>query len=484
MHVRCGPGEKIEIKSKSYLSVCHAAAYAVLAYETAYLKTYYPVEFMAALMTSVMGEPTQIAKYIRNCHDMGIEVLPPSVNASEMKFSVSGGKIRFGLLGVKNVGEGAIKSIVRMREENGPARDFVQFMNNVDVHEVNKKAIESLIKAGAFDDINENRAQLMASYEALLESAQNNARRNIEGQISLFSMGGQDSLGLSGAGLDMEKLSIKLPKVKNFDSRQLLTMEKEMLGVYITGHPLNSYAEKIARLVSLTSDELLSAGQTGAEGTLTAETAGAFRYADARGSAGETANGQGSAISDGMKAQMAGIITHKRTLITKKNTMMAFLTLEDLYGEYEVIVFPNIYERSASLLKEDAVIVVKGYINFKEDEAPKLIADKIFDINDFSDIPARESVFRGDGSYSKGQPAGGALIKLKVTPEHGGMSMLGPISEVLRRFRGDVPVKIYLINADGSEKRFMADRELWASPSAELFAQLEALLGKGNVKEG
>ncbi len=451
----------------------HAAAYAVLAYETAYLKTYYPVEFMAALMTSVMGEPSQIAKYIRNCQEMGIEVLPPSVNTSQMKFSVVDGKIRFGLLGVKNVGEGAIKAIVKKREENGPAKDFFQFMNNVDVREVNKKAIESLIKAGAFDDINENRAQLLASYEGLLESAQNNARRNVEGQLSLFSMGEQDGLGLGFSGIDMEKLAPRLPNVRNFDSRQLMALEKEMLGVYITGHPLKDYEDKMPRLVSMNSEELLAAAHIGEASS--AETSGASGYT------AEPRGGMAGRISDGMKAQMAGIITHKRTLITKSNKMMAFVTVEDLYGEYEVIVFPNIYERCASLLKEDAVIVVKGYINCKEDEAPKLIADKIFDINDFSDLPAREESF--SGSYRRAEAgAATSLLKLRLTPGNGGESRLPEIRGILRRFRGGVPVKIYLMNADGSEKRFMADRSLWIEPSAELLAQMEALLGKGNVK--
>ncbi|HVI42891.1 MAG TPA: DNA polymerase III subunit alpha, partial [Anaerovoracaceae bacterium] len=166
----------------------HAAAYAVLAYQTAYLKTYYPVEFMAALMTSVIGDSTQIAKYIRNCIEMKIDVLPPDINESSKKFTVKDGKIRFGLLGVKNVGEGVIDEIVKMREEKGLPKDIFQFINNIDIHEINKKAIESLIKAGAFDCLNDNRAKHLSVYEGLIESAQNNSRKNIEGQISLFQM--------------------------------------------------------------------------------------------------------------------------------------------------------------------------------------------------------------------------------------------------------------------------------------------------------
>ncbi|HKM28613.1 MAG TPA: DNA polymerase III subunit alpha, partial [Anaerovoracaceae bacterium] len=198
----------------------HAAAYAVVAYETGYLKTYYPVEFMAALMTSVMHDPRQIAKYIRNCNDMGIEVLPPDVNKSGKKFTVEDGKIRFGLNGVKNVGEGPVDAIIKAREEKGLPEDIFQLINNVDISEINRKAIESLIKAGALDCLSENRAAHMAVYEGLIDSAQNNAKKNVAGQISLFQ---------TSEELQVDAVAGKLPDLKNFSKDIILAMEKEML---------------------------------------------------------------------------------------------------------------------------------------------------------------------------------------------------------------------------------------------------------------
>ena len=225
----------------------HAAAYAVIAYETAYLKAYYPVEFMAALMTSVMGDSSSIAKYIRNCTEMGIQVLPPDINESGKKFTVKDGKIRFGLLGVKNVGEGAIEAIIKAREEKGAPKDIFQFISNVDIHEVNKKAVESLIKAGALDSLNENRAAHMAVYESLIESAQNDSRKNIEGQMSLFQLNAEQ--------MELEEASARLPETANFPRELLSSMEKEMLGVYISDHPLKDYEEQIQKLIDVTAED-------------------------------------------------------------------------------------------------------------------------------------------------------------------------------------------------------------------------------------
>ena len=226
----------------------HAAAYAVVAYETGYLKAHYTVEFMAALMTSVMGDSDSIAKYMRNCTEMGIEVLPPDINESQKKFSVVDGKIRFGLLGVKNVGEGAIDAIIEARQTKGRPEDIFRFIENIDIHKVNKKAVESLIKAGALDCLNENRAAHLAVYESMMESAQSSARNNIEGQMSLFQL---------NADTMQESRSMNvLPDVRNFGQDILIAQEKEMLGVYITSHPLDEYADRIEQLVTVTSQDL------------------------------------------------------------------------------------------------------------------------------------------------------------------------------------------------------------------------------------
>jgi len=400
----------------------HAAAYAVLAYQTAYLKTYYTVEFMAALMTSVIGDSTQIAKYIRNCIEMKIDVLPPDINESSKKFTVKDGKIRFGLLGVKNVGEGVIDAIVKAREEKGLPKDIFQFINNIDIHEINKKAVESLIKAGAFDCLNENRAKHLSVYEGLIESAQNNSRKNIEGQISLFQMNA-DSMHSSG-------MAGQLPDVANFSKDLLMVMEKEMLGVYITGHPLSDYAEKIEKVSTITSEDLAHAEENGD-------------------------------IQDGMSVTMAGMISTKKTLITKKNKMMAFVQLEDLYGITEVVVFPNVYEAALGLLKNDAVIAVRGSVNFKEDEAPKLLADKIFDINDFSAGPAS------------------GIVKITIPEEFDEAQSLSKIKQIIMEHKGDTPV---IITAVASNKKYKTKSDLWVNPSDRFMQKLSDFIGKENIQ--
>jgi len=400
----------------------HAAAYAVVAYQTAYLKTYYPVEFMAALMSSVIGDATQIAKYIRNCQEMKIPVLPPDVNESGKKFTVKDGAIRFGLLGVKNVGEGIIDAIIKAREEKGPPKDIFQFIDNIDVHELNKKAVESLIKAGALDCLEGNRAQHLAVYEGLIESAQNNARKNIEGQLSLFQTNADS---MNGAGM-----KFKLPDVANFSKDMLIAMEKEMLGIYLTGHPLSDYAEKIQRIATVTSEDLAHAETDGI-------------------------------IQDGMVVTMAGMVSSKKTLITKKNKMMAFVQLEDLYGTTEVIVFPNVYETSLGLLNNDRVIVVRGTVNFKEEEEPKLLADRIFDINDFN----------GGGITGP--------VKITIPKELDETAALMRIKEIIMDHRGDTPV---IIKLAATGKRIKANTDLWVSPSERFIQRISELVGKENIQ--
>ena len=303
----------------------HAAAYAVVAYETGYLKKHYPVEFMAALMTSVMSDAKMIARYIRNCSEMGIEVLPPSVNKSRKKFSVEDGKIRFGLLGVKNVGENVIEAILKAREEKGEPSDIFTFINNLDISQVNKRAIESLIKAGACDCLEGNRAAKLAVHESLVESAQNTSKKNLEGQISLFQT---DSDAMSSADMGST-----LPAVEPFPKNIELAMEKEMLGVYLTGHPLDEYKDKMERISSITSDDLAHVEET----MNTEET----HESGITGGAGQ------SPLYDGMSCIISGMIAGKKTLITKNNKMMAFVDLEDLYGITEVVIFPNVYEKCA-----------------------------------------------------------------------------------------------------------------------------------------
>ena len=423
----------------------HAAAYAVVAYETGYLKAHYTVEFMAALMTSVMGDSDSIAKYMRNCTEMGIEVLPPDINESQKKFSVVDGKIRFGLLGVKNVGEGAIDAIIEARQTKGRPEDIFQFIENIDIHKVNKKAVESLIKAGALDCLNENRAAHLAVYESLMESAQSSARNNIEGQMSLFQL---------NADTMQESRSMNvLPDVRNFNQDILIAQEKEMLGVYITSHPLDEYADRIEQLVTVTSQDLAD--------VLDSEEQGEMH----------------TFVRDGMQATMAGIITSKKNLITKNNKMMAFVDMEDLYGTVEVVVFPNIYEQFGSLVAEDSIVSVTGSINFKEGEVPKLLAEKIVDLRSLTEEleQSRESVQTADAESVPDAPEG--LIKIKL-PSGNATEMLNRIRNVMLAHRGKYQAIIYMPQG-GS---FRTERELWVQPDADFRKAVTDIVGEENYK--
>lgn len=387
----------------------HAAAYAVLAYETAYLKTYYPVEFMAALMTSVTGEASHIAKYIRNCEEMGIKILPPDVNRSYGKFTVEGNAIRFGLGSVKNVGEGAIDEIIRARREKLPESIF-QFIDGVKIADINKKAVESLIKAGAFDCFDGNRAQFMSVFEGLIESAQSMAKKNIAGQMSLFG-----DFEESGDSFD----SRKLPDLNPFSEELILSMEKEMLGVYISGHPLDKYKDIVNRVGNITTFEI-----------------------------SQTEDGE-HAIRDGEEIVIAGMIAAKKSLLTKSNTMMAFVDLEDFYGTCEVIVFPRVYERYRELIKEDEAVAIKGRINFKEDEAPKILADTIVDLAVLSNKKEK--------------------LKLRIKADMDEICALNEIKRILKAYEGDSPV--YIISEERG-RTIKVGKELYVSICEPLIEEL------------
>lgn len=431
----------------------HAAAYAVVAYETGYLKVHYPVEYMAALMTSVMGDSRSISNYMRNCQEMGIEVLPPDVNYSGKKFTVEDGKIRFGLLGIKNVGEQVIDAIIEAREEKGKFSDIFKLIENVDIHRMNKKAMESMIKAGALASLSENRAAMLGIYESLIESAQSNAKRNIEGQLSLFQMAAET--------MDQSQNSNKLPDIKNFDKDVLMALEKEMLGVYITDHPLKEYEDRIRRVTSLTAQDLADVLENEENGTISDK------------------------VQDGMKARMAGIITSKKNLITKNNKMMAFVDMEDLYGTVEVVVFPNVFERCANLIGEDTIIGVSGTINFKEGEMPKLLADNIVDLKDEDSIGLlnqksnkknwnRTSVKK----VNEEQPDGIVKIRIPESDKDKVPATLEKLKAVMLRHPGKCQSIVYL--PEGGS--FRTSRELWVEPDDKFKEMIVSIVGINNYK--
>ena len=433
----------------------HAAAYAVVAYETGYLKKHYPVEFMASLMTSVMSDPKMIARYIRNCQDMGIEVLPPSVNRSKLKFDVEDGKIRFGLRGIKNVGENVIDAIITSRQEKGEPKDIFTFINNLEISQINKRAIESLIKAGACDCLEGNRAAKLAVYEGLVESAQNSSKKNLEGQISLFQT--------QAEAMNTVDAGTKLPQVAPFPKNIELAMEKEMLGVYLTGHPLNAYKDKMRRVSSITSEDLAAVAES---------------FGDENGQ--HAGHGSENPVHDGMSCIMSGMITGKKTLITKSSKMMAFADLEDLYGITEVVIFPNVYDRCAEYIRDDNVVAIKGTLNFKEDETPKLLADEVLDIETAIECGfSQRGIQRNERRKTvplRREPLG--IIKLRIPDDMDQTMSLEQIKVNLRRHKGEYEVLIYLPGG----KMIRTQEELWAEPSEMLKSQMSAILRPENVK--
>ncbi|MBR4090448.1 MAG: DNA polymerase III subunit alpha [Mogibacterium sp.] len=344
----------------------HAAAYAVISYQTAYLKAHYPAEFMAALMTSMAGDAKHTADYVRNCREMGIVMEPPSVVKSEKNFSTKDGRIRFGMLSVKNVGEGIIEAIIEGRGSVAGTHDIYEFVEAIDAGELNRKAIESLVRAGAFDDINPNRAQLMAVCDDAVQRAQKKAKQGSRAQISLFQL--EDFA-------DEAIASPELPKVADFSKETKLAMEKEMLGVYLSGHPLDEYAALIRDNTSAGTAELTGGGEE-----FTAE--------------GDDADSMvinTSSFSDGDSVIMAGMISGVRTMITRKSQEMARMTLEDFDGVIDAIVFPKVYERKRNLVRNDMIVGILGRVSFKDESEAEILVEDIVPIENIASLSRNRS---------------------------------------------------------------------------------------------
>lgn len=312
----------------------HAACYAVVAYRTAYLKTYYPAEFFAALLNSFLTTQSKITVYIEECKKMNIEILKPDINKSFSKFVVRDGKIIFGLAAIKNVGEGAINTITDEREKNGEFADFVDFCKRVPSEDVNKKCIESMIKAGVFDSLGDNRNTLLRSFEDVLDTISGDKKRALTGQVNMFD--------LAMSNNEKNDNLYKLKKVQELPKKELLLMEKEMLGLYVSGHPLENYKKYIDEYATIKSSDLI------------------YEESD------EISE---SVIKlDGKNVKLLGLITSVRTKITKNNEIMAFVTLEDLEGTINLIVFPKTYSGYKNIIVEDSIVKIDGRISVKEDE--------------------------------------------------------------------------------------------------------------------
>ena len=324
----------------------HAAAYAVVAYQTAYLKYYYPVQFMAALMTSVIDNPGKVAEYILHCRQMGIAILPPDVNTSEGSFSVEGNSIRYGLNAIKNVGAPAIEVIVKKRQEGGVYTSLRDFIDRTWGTEINKRSIENFIKAGALDGLGGTRKQFMMIYIQIMDDVSRSKKSSMTGQMSLFDMFSDD---------ERKEYEIKLPDVGEYSREMKLAFEKEVLGVYISGHPLEEYETRWRKNISAVTTDFLPDEETGQP-----------------------------KVIDGAKEIVGGMIVEKTIKYTKNNKVMAFLSLEDLVGTVEVVIFPRDYEKSAALLEEDKKIFIQGRVSAEDDKQSKLICEKVWEFESVS----------------------------------------------------------------------------------------------------
>ena len=394
----------------------HSAAYALVAYQTAWLKYYYPVEFMAAQISSIMNDTSQVSLYIQECKRLKIEILPPNVNKSFHKFTVDEGRIRFGLSAVKNVGVNLIKAIIIAREagEFTSFTDFVERVQKVDITSINKRAIESLIKAGAMEGLGGNRAQLLAVYEKTIDSINSDIKNNIIGQASIFDT------------VETKDEEDHLPNINEFPKKALLAMEKEVLGIYISGHPLEPYEKSLNKFSTITTLEIYNKG----DGIKN--------------------------LRDGQKVAIGGIIVSRRNMVTKNNNMMAFINIEDMYGPIECIVFPQTFERYSNIILEDNVIAIKGKLSMSEVEEPKIICEQIKLLDDVNLNKMYIKISNDKDSYT-----------------------IPRINDILKDYPGEVPVYLYV---EKENRTYLADRKLWIKEDINLINKLQELLGPETVK--
>ena len=324
----------------------HAAAYALVAYQTAYLKYYYPVEFMAALMTSVIDNPPKVAEYILTCRQMGIRILPPDINVGEAGFTVDGKNIRYGLSAIKSIGRPVIDAVVEERTLGGSYRSLKDFIERLTGKETNKRTIENFIKSGAFDGLGGTRKQFMMIYADIMDRIAHEKKSSMTGQMTLFDLMGEE---------DKREYEIQLPKVGEYDKEQLLAFEKEVLGIYVSGHPLEKYEALWKHVITNVTSDFALDEETGH-----------------------------SKVMDGNRAVIGGILTDKRVKYTKTNKTMAYLTVEDLVGTVEVVVFPKDYEKNLQYLNVDDRVFIRGRVSSEDDQSSKLICEKIFR---FDEVP-------------------------------------------------------------------------------------------------
>ena len=395
----------------------HAAAYAVVSYQTAFLKYYYPVEFMAALMTSVIEMPTKVAEYIQVCRQMNIKILPPDVNRGAYGFSVDNGAIRYGLSAIKSVGRPVINALVEEREANGEYRSLKDFIERL-TGTVNKRAIENFIKAGALDCLEGNRRQKMLVYGQIVDSIAQEKKNSFAGQMSLFDLVSDE---------EKKEYEIRMPDVEEYDKEMILAFEKDVLGIYLSGHPLERYRNIMEKMISAKTTDFQPDEESGVP-----------------------------KVYDGQKVIIGGMITEKTIKYTRNNKVMAFLTVEDLLGTVEIVVFPRDYEKWQAMLNEDARVFVQGRVNAEDDKPSKLILEKV---RAFEDMPQELWIqFKDKAEYAEKEQE---------------------LLETLKGYSGVSAVVIYLKDVNAM-KRLPAGYHARISDS--LTGELRKKYGESNVK--
>lgn len=408
----------------------HAACYAYVAFQTAYLKCHYPSEFMAALMTSVLDNTDKVIEYSGECARLGIKVLPPDINISTGNFTADGsGQIRFGLNAVKNVGRNLIEQVVEERKDH-PYTGLYDFCKRMRGNELNRRAVECLIKAGAFDGFGYNRHSLVEAVDGIIKSVESDARRNLEGQLDLFSvMMGGDSAEESSDNYEIKQFP-------EYSHTELLQQEKEVSGLYLSGHPLDAYREQSAKFASHTIKAL---------------------------------TGEDAHVADNTHVCIVCTIVKNRLMTTKSNTMMAFTSVEDLTGTMEVIVFPRVLDTFRDALKENAVVVIEGRLSVREDEPAKLMAESISPIEGYD--PKRPQANRPNLMRD-------AAKRLYIRLPSRTCPQYAKVINLLEIFDGDMPVIFYL---EDSKQKLAAPRRLYTSGHPLFFQELQRLVGEQNV---
>ncbi|MBQ8080622.1 MAG: DNA polymerase III subunit alpha, partial [Clostridia bacterium] len=415
----------------------HAAAYGVVAVRTAWLKKHWPAEFMAAMMNSFVGNAPKIAAYIHYCRSRGIPVLPPDINRSGRRFTVelmADGKpaVRFGLGGVKNVGLGAVDHMIAERRQNGPYRDVFDFCRRVGGQELSKRAVECLIMAGSFDRCGATRSQTMAVYDSAMASEAQNRRNNVAGQLSLFDL-----------GMPAEYIAPteRYPQMPEYSRQELLRQEKEVTGVYLSGHPLDEYESALEGLPFHTDDllELLEREDKGIS-------------------------------EDGKPVRMGGLIVKARSKATKKGALMGFLTLEDLTGQIECLLFPKVYELYAAQAQEDAPVIVSGRLSIREDEDPKLLVDAVEPL--IRPLQGETAKHPPEAPPEPQPPKAKLYLRLNRAQQK-------RAEDILRRFPGGTPV---YLNFPREQITLLAPQTLWVAAESDVLPALDSLLGTENVR--